>query len=101
MAIHVAPTALFLCEPGQRVDGGAGVRVRIQADAALVTDAAPLAGEQRMPEQVSPDLHAVEAPFVQFGADQLSLWNGRGVQERVSRTMWVSTGEFADSSAMC
>ena len=58
----------------------------IEADAALGADAAPLAGQQRAAEQVGPDRHAVEAPFVLLrpdaGEDPLSgksgSWVGAG-----------------------
>ena len=56
-------------KPGKRVDGGAGVRVRIEADAALGADAAPLVGEERAAEQVGRDRHGVVAPLVALRAD--------------------------------
>ena len=67
--VPVAAAALGAGEPGEGVDGGAGVGVRIEADAALGADAAPLAGQQRAAEQVGPDRHAVEAPLVPLRPD--------------------------------
>jgi hypothetical protein len=42
--------------------------VGIEADAAGGADPAPLASEERAAEQVGPDRHVIEAPFVPFGA---------------------------------
>ena len=67
--VLVAAAALGAGELGEGVDGGAGVGVGIEADAALGADAAPLAGQQRAAEQVGPDRHAVEPPFVAVGPD--------------------------------
>jgi len=73
--VPVAAAALGAGKLGEGVDGGAGVRVRVEADAALGADAAPLVGEQRAAEQVGPDRQAVEAPFVAVrpDADQRGL----------------------------
>jgi hypothetical protein len=67
--VPVAAAALGAGELGESVNSGAGVGMRIEADAALGADTAPLAGEQRAAEQVGPDRHAVEPPFVAVGAD--------------------------------
>jgi hypothetical protein len=50
-SVLIAAAALGAGEPGQRVDRGGGVRMRIEADAAPRADAAPLAGEQRRPKR--------------------------------------------------
>jgi hypothetical protein len=68
-SVPVAAATLGVSEPGERVDGGAGVWVRIEADATLGADAAPLAGEERAAEQIGPDCQAVVAPLVALGAD--------------------------------
>jgi hypothetical protein len=68
-SIPVAAATLGVSEPGERVNGGAGVRVGIEADAALGANAAPLAGEERAAEQVGPDCQAVVAPLIALGAD--------------------------------
>ena len=62
--IPVAAATLGVGKPGECIDSGAGVRVRIETDAALGADAAPLAGEERAAEQVGPDCQAVVAPLV-------------------------------------
>jgi len=62
--VPVAATALGPGEVGEGVDGGAGVGMRVEADAALGADATPLAGEQRAAEQIRPYRHPVESPFV-------------------------------------
>jgi len=67
--IPVAAAALGVGKPGECVDSGAGVRVRIEADSALGADAAPLAGEQGAAEQVEPDGDGIVAPLVALGAD--------------------------------
>ena len=59
----------MLREAGERIDRGAGIGMRIEPAAAFGADAAPLAEQQGAAEQVGPDLHAVEAPFVALGAD--------------------------------
>ena len=68
-AVLVAAAAFAAGEPGEGVEGGAGVGVRVEADAALGADAAPVAGEQGAAEQVGPDGEAVEAPLVALGPD--------------------------------
>jgi hypothetical protein len=67
--ISVAATALGMDEPGECVDSGAGVRVGVEADAALGADTAPLAGEEGAAEQVGPDCQTVVAPLVALGTD--------------------------------
>jgi hypothetical protein len=74
-------------EPGERVDSGTGVRVGVEADAALgAADAAPLAGQERAAEQVGPDCQAVVAPLVALGADtsQCGLIGEQQQLERIS-----------------
>ena len=56
-------------EAGERVEGGTGIGVGIEADAALCADAAPVAGEEGAAEQVGPDGDAVVAPLVALGPD--------------------------------
>jgi hypothetical protein len=51
------------------VDGGAGIGIRVEADAALCANAAPLTGQQGTAEQVGPDRHAIEAPLVPLRPD--------------------------------
>ena len=41
----------------------------IETEAALGSDAAPVAGEEGAAEEVGPDGETVEAPFVAFGTD--------------------------------
>ena len=65
----IAAAALGAEEAGECVEGGAGVRVGVEAEAAFCADAAPLAGEEGVAEEVWPDGEAVEAPFVALGAD--------------------------------
>ena len=67
--IPVAAAALGMDETGECVDSGAGVRVGVEADAALGADTAPLAGEECAAEQVGPDCQAVVAPLVALRAD--------------------------------
>ena len=43
--------------------------MRIEPAPPFGTDAAPLAEQQGVPEQVGPDFHAVEAELVALGAD--------------------------------
>lgn len=63
-AILVAAVALFPDQHGECVAGGAGITMRIEPAAALGADAAPLAQQQGAAEQVGPDFHPVEPPFV-------------------------------------
>ena len=58
--------------------------MRIQPSAAFGADAAPLAEQQGAAEQVGPDLHAVEAPFVALGADAAQR-GGLGEQRQLDR----------------
>jgi hypothetical protein len=73
--IPVAAATLGVGEPGECVDSGAGVRVGIEADAALGADAAPLAGEQGAAEQVGPDRHAIAEHLPQSGQKALPRKN--------------------------
>ena len=68
-AVLIAAAALAPGEACERVDGGAGIGMRIQPAPSLGADAAPLAEQECAAEQVWPDLHAIEAPFIAFGAD--------------------------------
>ena len=56
-------------EGGEGVEGGAWVRVGVEAEVAFGSDAAPVAGEEGAAEEVGPDGEVVEAPFIALGSD--------------------------------
>jgi hypothetical protein len=60
----VAAAPFLPHQPCQGVERGPRVGVGIEPSAAFGAEAAPLAEQQGAAEQVGPDLHAVEAPFV-------------------------------------
>ena len=68
-SIPVAAATLGVGEPSECVDRGTGVRVRIETDAALSANAAPLACQERAAEQVWPDCQAVVVSLVALAAD--------------------------------
>jgi hypothetical protein len=77
-SVLIAAAALGAGEPGQRVDRGGGVRMRIEADAAPRDDAAPLAGEQRAAKEVGPDFQAIERHSFRSGRMRVSAaWSGK------------------------
>ena len=96
--IPVAAASLGVGEPGERIDGGAGIRVRIEADAALCADATPVAGEERAAEQVGPDGHTVVAPLVEFRPDagQCGLIGEQGKLKRLGH--WCHDGRDLPTS---
>ena len=63
-AVPVAAAALGADEPGEGVDGRTRVRMGIEAQPGGGAEAAPLAGEQSVAEQVRPYLQAVKPAFV-------------------------------------
>ena len=69
MTVLVAAAALGSKQGGQGVDRGAGIGVRIKTPAALGAETAPVADQQRSPEQIGPDFHSIEPPFVRFRTD--------------------------------
>jgi Integrase core domain len=69
VTVLVAAAALGSKQGGQGVDRGAGIGVRIKTPAALGAETAPVADQQRSPEQIGPDFHPIEPPFVRFRTD--------------------------------
>ena len=65
----ITAAALRVCEPGQGVDRGTTIGVRIQPDSPRRADTAPVANEERAAEQVWPNGEAVIPPLIPFGAD--------------------------------
>jgi hypothetical protein len=68
-AILIAATALAPSEASKRIDGVSGIGMRVEPAPPLSADAATLADQQRATEQIRPNLHPVEAPFIAFGSD--------------------------------
>ena len=62
--ISITATAFGVCEPGQGVDRGTTIGVRIQPDSPRRADAAPVANEERAAEQVRPNGEAVIPPLI-------------------------------------
>ena len=63
----IAAAAFAAGEGGEGVEGGAWVRVGVEAEVAFGSDAAPVAGEEGAAEEVGPDGEVVEAPFIALG----------------------------------
>jgi hypothetical protein len=95
----VAAAALGVDEPGEHVDGGAGVRVRIERDAALVADATPLAGQKRAAEQNGArppsDNSATRSAPGGFGSARPDRGTAEAGAVRTSGDLWC-VGGFAD-----
>lgn len=64
-----AATTFRAKEAGEGVQGGAGIRVGIKMVITFGADAAPLAQQEGLAEQVGPDLHAVVASGVPLRID--------------------------------
>ena len=65
----ITAAALRVCEPGQGVDRGTAIGVRIQPDSPRRADTAPVANEERAAEQVWPNGEAVIPLLIPFGVD--------------------------------
>ena len=69
MTVLVAAAALGSKQRGQGVDRSAKIGMRIKTPAALGTETAPVADQQRSAEQIWPDFHPVESPVIRFRTD--------------------------------
>jgi hypothetical protein len=67
--VLIAAPALPPGEAGECVEGSPRICVWIEAAAPFSANAAPLAEQQGASEQIGPNLHAVEAPFVALRPD--------------------------------
>ena len=66
--VPIAPATLGPHKPGESVDGGARVGVRVEPDPAGRADPAPVAGKEGTAEEIRPDGQAVVPPLVLLGA---------------------------------
>jgi hypothetical protein len=78
-AILITAPAFLVGKAGEGVERGGGIGMRIEPAMAFRAEAAPLAEQQGMAEQVGPDFHVIEAPFVPVPA-------GRGSATLFHRT---------------
>src|SRR5487761_1630930 len=60
--VPIAAAALGARQPGERIDGSAGVGIGVEAEMPAGADAPPIAGQQRVAKELGPHRQPVEAP---------------------------------------